>query len=164
MAGDPRLPTPAELLPAVRVGGDADVDDGGMSLHAINRLLTSIEATGEQAVTALKICRDQVIAARSALRRARAAAYTRARAELRRSDGRPSTAQERAAYVDEAVEDEQFALEVAEAALSYAKDLLEERRSIRSSLQTRANLVMESMRLSGYSPESPSRYRERPTR
>lgn len=93
----------------------------------------------------LKKLRVKQAEARQALRNARA----RARAAAPKLSDKA-----RAEYVDDATADDIYLVELAEIEVKYGADMVEERRSERSSLQTRAKLAIEAMRLAGYGGES----------
>lgn len=134
------------------------VEDGPASLFAIERALAALEATGGRAALELLRCRNEVAQCERNLRVAKARAFKEAQG-LRRDDGRPSTVQERDMAVMLATDEQQFQLDLAKAALGYAKDLVDERAGQRSALQTRAKLIAESMALAGYAPTSAPRWR-----
>lgn len=72
-------------------------------------------------------------------------------AKARAVFGAPSgTVQLKSAFVDEQTTDLQLALDLADVEVKYAADMVDERSSTRSSLQTRAKLALESLRLAGY--------------
>lgn len=115
-------------------------DDEGFSLHEIERGLRQLEATGGRAALELKKARLELVERRKSLRRARITATFA-------SEG---TVQMKNAYVDRETDTEQYECELAEVAVRYCADLVDERSSTRSSLQTRAKLVVEAMRLAGH--------------
>ncbi len=122
----------------------ADEFDDAFNLADIARRLQHLESSGGRAALELKKLRAAHAEARKALRAAKAAA---------RSEMPALTAQGRADYIEDHVQDELYAVDLAEIAMKYGADMVEERRSERSSLQTRAKLAVESMRLAGYGGE-----------
>jgi hypothetical protein len=114
--------------------------DEGFNLHEIHRGLRDLEASGGQAALSLRNERTTLVEKRRALRQARAQATLAA----------TGTVQVKAAHVDIATDQEQYDHDLADVAVRYAVDLVEERSSTRMSLQTRAKLALEAMRLAGY--------------
>jgi hypothetical protein len=147
---DGRPPTSEELslmrsaLPS-RV--EIEEDPGG-SVFEIEKGLRVLESSGGRAALELKRAREDLVKARQELRHAKTAASLRAK-QLRGEDGKPLKVAERAQYIDDETDAEQYALDLADVIVKYTADLVNERASTRSSLQTRAKLVMESMRLAG---------------
>jgi hypothetical protein len=135
-------------LPVVP-GRVAIEDDPIPNLFSIERGLRELESTGGQAALLLREKRLEMVAARKALREARA------RAQLS-TDNPGKTIPARNAWVDLRTGDAQFEFELSEVEVKYAADLVDERSSTRSSLQTRAKLAMEVMRLAGYAGSSPT--------
>ncbi|MEV6555904.1 hypothetical protein AB0M22_09320 [Nocardia sp. NPDC051756] len=115
--------------------------DEAFNLADIARNLRRLEATGGRAALELKRLRVEQADARKALREARA----HARAAAPRSSDKA-----RAEWVDDQTNEDQYKAELAEIEVKYGADMVEERRSERSSLQTRAKLAIEAMRLAGY--------------
>lgn len=115
--------------------------DEAFNLVEIARNLQRLESTGGRAALELKKLRVNQAEARKALRVARARA---------RKAAPPSSDKARAEFVDDETNEDQYAAELAEIEVKYGADMVEERRSERSSLQTRAKLAIEAMRLAGY--------------
>lgn len=115
-------------------------NDEGFNLHEIERGLRELESSGGKAALDLKKQRLNLVEARRALRRARVVATFQA----------TGTVQMKSAFVDQETDEEQYNFELAEVEVKYAVDLVDERSSTRSSLQTRAKLALEAMRLAGY--------------
>lgn len=134
-------------------------DDGSMSLYAVERGLRELESSGGKAAQEVRKARIDVAQAKRKLRLARARAFVEAK-QIPRTDNKPSTVQERDIFVVEKTDTEQFELDIAEATLRYACDLIDERQGERSSLQTRAKLVMEAMRLASYAGQSDPKWRQ----
>ena len=130
-----------------------------MSLYSVERGLRELESSGGQAALQVRQARIDVANAKRKLRLARARAFVEAK-QIPRTDNKPSTVQERDIFVVEKTDTEQFELDIAEATLRYACDLIDERQGERSSLQTRAKLVMEALRLSGYAGQSDPKWRQ----
>jgi hypothetical protein len=118
-----------------------DEFDEAFNLVDIARNLKRLESTGGRAALELKKLRVKQAEARKALRDARAS--------VRASAPRMSD-KARAEWVDDHTGEDQYLAELAEIEVKYGADMVEERRSERSSLQTRAKLAIEAMRLSGY--------------
>lgn len=116
--------------------------DEAFNLVDIARNLQRLESTGGRAALELKKLRVKHAEARKALRNARA--HVRATAPAKLSD------KARAEFVDDATNEDQYAAELADIEVRFGADMVEERRSERSSLQTRAKLAIEAMRLAGY--------------
>ncbi|KIA63035.1 hypothetical protein [Nocardia vulneris] len=119
----------------------SDELDEAFNLVDIARNLRRLESTGGRAALELKRLRVQQADAKKALRQAKAAA----RAAAPRSSDKA-----RSEWVDDQTNEVQYQAELAEIEVKYGADMVEERRSERSSLQTRAKLAIEAMRLSGY--------------
>ncbi|NIL77658.1 hypothetical protein [Rhodococcus sp. B10] len=134
MSGVPAVPTTAQIE-----------DDPVPNLYAIERGLQHLEISGGLAALELKNARTALVEARRDLRRARVVARLKAKAELTKP-----TIPDLQAFVDQATDEEQFAFELAEVEVRYTADLVDERSSTRSSLQTRAKLAIECMRLAGH--------------
>lgn len=152
---------PGDLAQRLLLAQQVSEDDGAPNMFEIERGLRQLESSAGRAALELRTYRVQVAVARKALRGAKVRAYQQAK-ELQRGDGRPSTAQERDMYVLEHTDDEQFQLDLAEAALAYARDIVEERSGQRSSLQTRAKLTLEALALAGYAGTSAPNWRPDP--
>lgn len=129
-------------------------DDGAPNLYEIERGLRDLESSGGKAALELKQCRFAVAHAKQKLRLAKVRAF----AEYKGMGGK-QTVQERELHIVERTDTEQFELDIAEAALMYARDLVDDRQGQRSSLQTRAKLSLEALRLSGYASESQPKWR-----
>lgn len=119
--------------------------DDAFNLVDIARNLKRLESTGGRAALELKKLRVAHAEARKALREARA----RVRASAPKMSDKA-----RIEYVDDHTIDDQYQAELAEIEVKYGADMVEERRSERSSLQTRAKLAAETMRLAGYGGEA----------
>lgn len=132
------LPTRAEI----------EQDPGG-SVYEIEKALRALESSGGMAALQLKRAREDVVEKRRALRHKRARVEVEAKRIRREIDGKPLTVDERRQYLDSETDVEQYELDLAEVIVKYTADLVNERSSTRSSLQTRAKLVMEAMRLAG---------------
>lgn len=115
--------------------------DEAFNLVDIARNLQRLESTGGRAALELKKLRVKQAEARKALREAKA----RVRAAAPRLSDKA-----RIEYVDDHTADVQYQADLAEIEVKYGADMVEERRSERSSLQTRAKLAIEAMRLAGY--------------
>ncbi|MGW4720729.1 hypothetical protein [Nocardia sp. NPDC004260] len=111
------------------------------NLLEIEAGLRRLESTGGQAALELKKWREELAHKRHALRVAKFKATF---------DAPAGTVQMKAAYVDQETASLQLECDLAEAQVKYAADLVNERSSERSALQTRAKLAMEAMRLAGY--------------
>ena len=131
-------------------------DDPSQSLYQIEAGLRELERGGGHAVLQVRGAREELAAARQALRVKRAQVWVQAKA-LKRENGRDATVLEREMYMDEHTSDEQFEVDMCEAAVHYARDLSADREGVRSSLQTRAKLCMEAMRLAGFGGQEPRR-------
>jgi hypothetical protein len=119
----------------------SDEFDEAFNLVDIARNLQRLESTGGRAALELKKLRVKQAEARKALREAKA----RVRASAPKMSDKA-----RIEYVDDHTGEDQYLAELAEIEVKYGADMVEERRSERSSLQTRAKLAIEAMRLSGY--------------
>ena|SRR5881628_7850 len=117
-----------------------DIDEA-FNLVDIARNLQRLESTGGRAALELKKLRVKHAEAKKALREAKA----RVRASAPRMSDKT-----RIEYVDDHTNDDQYAVELADIEVKYGADMVEERRSERSSLQTRAKLAIEAMRLAGF--------------
>lgn len=115
--------------------------DEAFNLVEIARGLRRLESTGGRAALELKKLRVKQADARKALREAKA----RVRASAPRMSDKA-----RIEYVDDHTNEDQYLAELAEIEVKYGADMVEERRSERSSLQTRGKLATEAMRLAGY--------------
>lgn len=115
--------------------------DEAFNLVEIARNLQRLESTGGRAALELKKLRVEHADAKKALREAKA--HVRATAP-RMSD------KARGEWVEDHTGEEQYRVDLAEVEMKYGADMVEERRSERSSLQTRANLAKEAMKLAGY--------------
>lgn len=115
--------------------------DDAFNLVDIARNLKRLESTGGRAALELKRLRVGQADAKKALREAKARA---------RKAAPPSSDKARAEYVEDETSEDQYRAELAEIEVKYGADMVEERRSERSSLQTRAKLAIETMRLAGY--------------
>lgn len=111
------------------------------NLLEIERGLRRLESTGGQAALELKRYRDAAAHKRHELR------VAKFRAMFDAPDG---TVQMKNAYVDQQTAELQLECDLAENQVRHAADLVAERSSERSALQTRAKLAMEAMRLAGY--------------
>ncbi|WP_280320130.1 hypothetical protein [Nocardia wallacei] len=118
--------------------------DEAFNLIDIARNLQRLEATGGRAALELKKLRVKQAEARKALREAKA----RVRASAPRMSDKA-----RVEYVEDHTSEIQYQAELAEIEVKYGADMVEERRSERSSLQTRAKLAIEAMRLAGMGGE-----------
>jgi hypothetical protein len=123
-------------------------EDPGGSVYEIEKGLRALESSGGRAALELKRAREDVVEKRRALRNARTRASLAAKS-IRGEDGKPLKVGERAQFIEDETDVEQYELDLAEVIVKYTADLVNERSSTRSSLQTRAKLVMESMRLAG---------------
>ena len=139
-----------EQMPAVP-SRDQVQDDPSHSLYRVEAALRELESSGGKAIMAVRTARENHAAARQALRQARAKAFA-----LAREQGGKQTVQEREMFVSTQTDEEQFLVDLADIEVRYAADLADERSSVRSSLQTRAKLIMEVMRLAGYAGTPPS--------
>lgn len=146
---------PAERQPSVPARSRIE-DDPSQSLYQIEAGLRELEGGGGRAVLAVRTAREELAAARQALRLKRARVWVDAK-KLKRENGRDATVLEREMFMDENTADEQFEVDICEAAVHYARDLSADREGVRSSLQTRARLCMEAMRLSGFGGREPGR-------
>lgn len=111
------------------------------NLLEIERGLRELESTGGKAALELKRFREALAAKRKELREAKA--YAKAQAPK-------GPVFDRAAFIDEHTSDLQFEVEMAEIQSRYGADMVNERASKRSALQTRAKLAIEAMKLAGY--------------
>ncbi|MFC9768816.1 hypothetical protein [Rhodococcus jostii] len=116
------------------------MSDDGFNLYEIEKGLRELESSGGRAALELKNQRLALVEARRVLRQAKAKATFEA----------SGTVQMKAAYVDQQTDEQQYQFELAEVEVKYAADIVDERSSTRSSLQTRAKLAMESMKLAGH--------------
>lgn len=116
--------------------------DEGFNLHEIERGLRDLESSGGTAALSLKRARIVLAETRQALRQAKVKATFDAPREF--------TVQMKSAFVDRETDSQQFAYDLADAEVRYTADLVDERSSTRSSLQTRAKLALEAMRLAGF--------------
>ncbi len=116
--------------------------DEGFNLHEIERGLRELESSGGSAALKLKQARIALAESRQSLRKAKVKATFGAPREF--------TVQMKSAFVDRETDAEQFAYDLADAEVRYTADLVDERSSTRSSLQTRAKLALEAMRLAGF--------------
>lgn len=139
-----------EQMPAVP-SRDQVQDDPSLSLYKVEAALRELESSGGKAIAAVRTARQNHAAARQTLRMARAKAFA-----LAREQGGKQTVQEREMFVSTETDEEQFLVDLADIEVRYAADLADERSSVRSSLQTRAKLIMEVMRLAGYAGAPPS--------
>ena len=119
----------------------SDEFDEAFNLVDIARNLKRLESTGGRAALELKKLRVEHAEARKALREAKA----RVRASAPKMSDKA-----RIEYVDDHTGEEQYLVELAEIEVKYGADMVEERRSERSSLQTRAKLAIEAMHLAGH--------------
>lgn len=142
------IANPDRNLPVVPTRPQVE-DDPVPNMYAIERGLRELEATSGNAALELKRSRVNLVERRRALRLAKAKAFMEAKAQ-RQENGKPTTVQEREAYVDINTDEEQFQFDLAEVEVRYAMDLVSERGDTRSSLQTRAKLAIETMKLAGY--------------
>jgi hypothetical protein len=110
------------------------------NLLEIERGLKELESTGGQAALELKRWRERLVEKKKALREAKARATFEA----------AGTVQMKAAFVDLKTNDLQYEVDLAEVQVRYAADVVDDRSSKRSALQTRAKLAIEAMRLAGY--------------
>lgn len=133
-----------EQMPAVP-SRDQVQDDPSLSLYKVEAALRELESSGGKAIAEVRTARQNHAAARQALRMARARAFA-----LAREQPGKQTVQEREMFVSTETDEEQFLVDLADIEVRYAADLADERSSVRSSLQTRAKLIMEVMRLAGY--------------
>lgn len=124
-------------------------DEPVPNLYQIERGLRDLEGSSGQAALTLKKSRLNLVDKRRELRLAKAKAFLEAKRE-RQENGKPTTVQERESYVDIHTDEEQFQFDLAEVEVRYAADLMNERSDTRSSLQTRAKLAIECMKLAGY--------------
>lgn len=116
--------------------------EASMSLFEVERKLRALENSSGKVLLELRKLRLVSAEKRDALRKAKAAARKRAP---------KGAAAERTAFVEGEVVVEQHAAELADIEVRYGADLVDERISVRSSLQSRAKVVTEAMRLAGYS-------------
>lgn len=131
-------------LPAVPTRAAVE-DDPVPNLYAIEQGLRQLEVSGGHAALELKNARVHLVEARRAIRRAKVAARLEAKATLAKP-----TIPDLQFFIDEATDEEQYRFELAEVEVRYTADLVDERSSTRSSLQTRAKLAIECMRLAGH--------------
>lgn len=117
-----------------------DIDEA-FNLVDIARNLQRLESTGGRAALELKKLRVKHAEARKAVREAKA----RVRASAPKLSDKA-----RLEYVDDYTSEDQYLAELAEIEVKYGADMVEERRSERSSLQTRGKLAIEAMRLAGF--------------
>lgn len=115
--------------------------DDPYNLIEIERALRELESSGGQAALELKRYRENLAEKRKELRDAKATAVFNSPA---------GTVQLKSAYVDQQTSELQYDVELAEVQARYGADIVNERSSKRSALQTRAKLAMEAMRLAGY--------------
>ncbi|WP_454199527.1 hypothetical protein [Nocardia sp. Marseille-Q1738] len=111
------------------------------NLLEIDRGLRELESSGGQAALDLKKWRDDLARKRKQLRDAKT------KATFNAPDG---TVQMKSAYVDQETTELQLEYDLADNQARYGADMVDERRSTRSSLQTRAKLAVEAMKLAGY--------------
>ena len=138
---------PGRNLPSVPARAAIE-DDPVPNLYQIEKGLRELETSSGRAALTLKQSRMNLVERRRALRKAKAKAFLEAK-QQRQENGKPTTVQEREAYVDINTDEEQFQFDLAEVEVRYAADLMNERSETRSSLQTRSKLAIECMRLSG---------------
>lgn len=119
-------------------------EDDPFNLVDIERQLAELGSTNGKAALALKQWRTNLADKNKALREAKYLATEQA------PEG---TVQMKNAYIDRQTNDLQYEVELAKIQVQYGMDLVDERKSARSGLQTRANLVKEAMRLAGYGGE-----------
>ncbi|MEU2106443.1 hypothetical protein [Nocardia sp. NPDC019255] len=116
-------------------------EDDPFNLVEIERQLAELGSTNGKAALTLKQWRMKLAEANKALREAK----------YKATDEAPEgTVQMKNAYVDRKTNELQHAVELAKIQVQYGMDLVEERKSARSALQTRANIAREAMRLAGY--------------
>jgi hypothetical protein len=123
----------------------SDELDEAFNLVDIARNLRRLESTGGRAALELKKLRVKQAEARKALRIARADAR-----DLARQGATSRSDKARAEFVEDETDEAQYLAELADIEVKYGADMVEERRSERSSLQTRAKLAIEAMRLAGF--------------
>lgn len=125
-------------------------DDPVPNLYAIEAGLRQLEGETGQNALAVKNARTKHVEAKRTLRKARAAASLAAKQERRAEDGKPLTVDERKQFIEDRTDEEQWLCDLADVEVRYSVDLASERSDVRSSLQTRAKLALEVMRLAGY--------------
>lgn len=116
-------------------------EDDPYNLVDIERQLADLGSTNGRAALALKQWRTNLAEKNKALREAKYTATEQA------PEG---TVQMKNAYVDRQTNELQHEVELAKIQVQYGMDLVEERKSARSALQTRANIAREAMKLAGY--------------
>jgi hypothetical protein len=116
-------------------------DDNPFDMYEIGRNLKHLESTNGKAAVKMRDWRIELANKRKALREATAYATEHAPA---------GTVPEKKAYVDSQTSVLQYEVELAKIQVDYATDILDERSSTRSSLQSRLKAALETMRLAGY--------------
>jgi hypothetical protein len=120
---------------------EEDEDFNPYDMIEIGNGLKNLEGRAGKAPLRLKQWRTELAEKKKALREASAQATKSAP---------PGTVPEKKAHVDLETSDLQYEVELAEIQVSYARDLVADTESHRSSLQSRLKGAMEIMRLSGY--------------
>ena len=120
---------------------DDEEDFNPYDMIEIGKGLERLEGRAGKAPLRLKEWRTELAAKKKALREAKAHAMKSAPA---------GTVPEKESHVDLETSDLQYEVELAQIQVDYAKDVVADTESHRSSLQSRLNGAKEVMRLSGY--------------